>query len=138
MSTQIRVTLDDEIYKQLVKLAKDETRSISNQALVIIKNYFNSNSDSKDRPTYVPTPIYIPSEGFPVAEPYKITLDTQSQPENLPTPQKTEPDNEYYKKIKKRLSHHVRREFSTVAGPTQLSPPPRHKKIYAYAAPRRH
>ena len=73
---QVKVTIDDKIYKQLKKEAKDNFRTITNEI-----NYRLQQSFTQTTPTYIPhgTPGDIP------VEPYKITLSagttaTPSQP----------------------------------------------------------
>ena len=143
MSKQIRVTVPEEIYKQLEERSKLEYRSLSNQCLVMLKEALNTQPYTQPFSPAPFTPAPAPAPGIP-AEPYKITTQTDTtgdgdtpikklnnmvtfppepkyQPVEAPRrhtttpggvaiPQPTpghtpapvvEPDNEYYKKIKK-------------------------------------
>lgn len=85
MSVQIKITVSDEIYKQLKIDAKRQFRSLSNQASCIIHRHYFPEPEDIITPTpgypFTP-PIVFPGPGIP-EEPYKITLSadaTQPQP----------------------------------------------------------
>ena len=70
---QIKITIDDATYKKLKKSAKDNLRSMSNEAFFRLRESFT-------QPAPIPTPTYIPHGvpgGIPV-EPYKITLQADT------------------------------------------------------------
>lgn len=69
---QIKITIDDDTYKKLKKSAKDNLRSLSNEAFFRLRESFISR-------TFTPTPIISPTI-IPV-EPYKITLTNSTNTE---------------------------------------------------------
>lgn len=75
---QIKVTIDDKIYKQLKKEAKDNFRTITNEINYRLQQSFTTPAPAP----IIPTPTYIPHGvpgGIPV-EPYKITLSADTTP----------------------------------------------------------
>lgn len=100
---QIKITIDDATYKKLKKSAKDNLRSLSNEAFFRLRGSFMSPTPSP----IMPTPIVSPS--IPV-EPYRITLtnSTNTEPtaqtgegtaavQTTTTEQKKEPIGTVYK-----------------------------------------
>lgn len=72
---QIKITIDDATYKKLKKSAKDNLRSLSNEAFFRLRGSFISPTPSP----VIPTPIISPS--IPV-EPYRITLTNSTNSTN--------------------------------------------------------
>ena len=70
---QIKITIDDTTYKKLKKSAKDNLRSLSNEAFFRLRGSFISPTPSP----VIPTPIINPT--IPV-EPYRITLTNSTEP----------------------------------------------------------
>ena len=81
---QIKVTIDDKIYKQLKKEAKDNFRTITNEINYRLQQSFIPAPITPTTPTYIP---HGAPGGIPV-EPYKITLSADT---TTPAPANTKP-----------------------------------------------